>query len=71
MIDVEEPEEGAKEPEENAIPPTETMIAQIGQQITDAESARNHVVFNKLGEHLDALVSALSKLSVADGKDAT
>lgn len=60
---------GAEEPEEGAPLSTEAAIARIGQQITEAESARNHVDFGKLGEHLDVLVSALSKLSVTE--DAT
>lgn len=53
------------EPEEDvaSLLSTKAAISKIGRQITAAESARNHIVYDNLGEHLDALVSALSSLS--------
>lgn len=42
---------------------TEVAISQIGKQIRAAESARNHIEHGALGEHIDVLFGALSKLS--------
>lgn len=40
-------------------------LQDIGRQISAAESARNHVPFDKLGDHLNALVAFLKAFSGA------
>lgn len=61
MINEEEPDE---EESSFALSP-EVSLRGIGRQIAAAESARNHVPFDKFGEHLNALVAFLTDVSGA------
>ena len=52
-----------RDDEEDRIEPL-CGVESIGRQIKEAEQARHHIEFDKLGDHLDALQRALSKLSI-------
>jgi len=61
MIDEEEAD--ANEGHSFVLLTTEESLQSVGRQITAAESARNHVPFDKLGDHLNALVAFLGAVS--------
>jgi hypothetical protein len=60
MINEDSEEELPTEEDETDI---DAQLKHVSDQITAREEARNHIEFKKLGEHINVLFDALSKLS--------